>query len=160
ANNKGNATVFFGYKLDEAVLQRDRDYSACTLGSNASGFTCSGSGTSYPGQFIDLTSGRVLSVANVPGGGPRPYPSAADAFNLGPYNYYQRPAERYTAAAFAHYDITPSARVYGEFMMHDDHTIAQIAPSGLFGVQTTVSSANPLLSAAWLGELGVTTPGA
>ena len=28
-NNRGNATLFFHYKKDQAILQKDRDYSAC-----------------------------------------------------------------------------------------------------------------------------------
>jgi iron complex outermembrane recepter protein len=156
ANNKGNATVFFGYKKDNAVLQAARDYSACTLGSTAAGFNCGGSGTSFPGQFVTDTG--VFTVANA-AGGTRPYSSTTDAYNFGPLNYYQRPAERYEFSAFAHYDINPSVRVYGEFMFHDDHTVAQIAPSGLFGVLTTQSFENPLLSAAWRQAIGLTGPG-
>src|SRR5437870_3135384 len=37
ADNRGNATLFFHYKKDQAVLQRDRDFSACATGSNATG---------------------------------------------------------------------------------------------------------------------------
>ena len=48
---------------------------------------------------------------------------------------YQRPDERYGFNAFAHYDVNEHARVYGEFSFHDNHTDAQIAPSGIFGVQ-------------------------
>ena len=40
ANGKGNATVFFGYKKEQALLQRDRDFSACGVTSTATGFVC------------------------------------------------------------------------------------------------------------------------
>src|SRR5438067_4191619 len=51
ADNRGNATMFFGYKKEQPVLQRDRDFSACALtGGNT--FTCGGSSTSFPGRFI------------------------------------------------------------------------------------------------------------
>ena len=32
ADNKGNATMFFAYKKEQPILQRDRDFSACALG--------------------------------------------------------------------------------------------------------------------------------
>lgn len=160
ANGRGNATVFFGYKKDKPLTQAEYDYSACTLGRGTGGtvFACGGSSTSFPGRFINLTTGSSFTVANAQGG-VRPFAAATDQFNFGPYNYYQRPSERYTASALAHYDVNPSMRVYSEFSFHDDHTIAQIAPSGLFGVQTTARFENPLLSAAWRTALGLTGPG-
>ncbi len=159
ANGKGNATVFLGYERSHAVLQANRDYSACATGSNANGLTCSGSGTSYPGQFVNAATGNAFTIADNMGG-VRPYTSN-DQFNFAPYNYYQRPDERYNVNAFAHYDITPWARSYVEFGFHDDHTAAQIAPSGAFGVEIFPSANNPLLSSAFLAASGATptTPG-
>ena len=161
AGGKGNATLFVGYKKERAILQKDFDYSACSTGSNAAGFTCAGSGTSFPGQFLigprfRGADARTVADAN---GGVRPYVGANDAFNFAPYNYYQRPSERYTAHASAHYDINTHVRTYLDFGFHDDSTVGQIAPSGLFGVQSTQTFANPLLSAAWRSTLGLTGPG-
>ena len=51
ADGRGNATLFVGYRETEALLQSERDYSACALGSSAAGFYCGGSCTSYPGRF-------------------------------------------------------------------------------------------------------------
>jgi len=76
-----------------------------------------------------------------------------DVYNYGPLNYYQRPAERYSIAAFAHYNLTDSARLYTELNFHDDRTVAQIAPSGLFGVVADISCSNPLLSADAVNKL-------
>jgi outer membrane receptor protein involved in Fe transport len=152
ADGKGNATVYLGYRKIDPVLQSERDYSACALGASASGFTCSGSGTTGPGgQFQpyspSLVAGSAFTVAG-PNGEIRPYSSSADAFNFGPYNYYQRPDTRYVLGAFAHYDIAPQAQVYTELMFHDDRTVAQIAPSGLFAALYTTNCDNPLLSTA------------
>lgn len=157
ANGRGNATVFFGYKKDQALTQAEYDYSACSLARNSTGtgFACGGSGTSFPGQFVPLgPTGTAFTIANS-AGGTRPF-AGTDVFNFGPYNFYQRPSERYTAAAFTHYDVNPSMRVYHEFNFHDDHTVAQIAPSGLFGVIATLSGANPLLSDDLRTRLGLT----
>ena len=157
ADGRGNATVFLGYKKTRAVLQSERDYSACALGSNANGFVCAGSSTSFPGRFIGLSDGSIDHTVGA-GGNPRPF-TANDIYNYGPLNYYQRPSERYTGAAFAHYDVNASTRVYTELSMHDDQTVAQIAPSGLFGLISTIGFDNPLLSQGWRTLMGLNAPG-
>jgi outer membrane receptor protein involved in Fe transport len=159
ANGKGNAVVFLGYERQRAVLQGSRDYSACSTGTNANGFTCAGSGTSAPGsRFFNLATGDNLVTANT-AGNLRPF-TTNDQFNFAPYNHFQRPDERYLADFFAHYDIVPWARAYTEFQFHDDRTNAQIAPSGIFfggpGSAQTLSFNNPLLSDAFKAALGIT----
>jgi iron complex outermembrane recepter protein len=150
ADGRGNATVYFGYQHTDPVLQGQYDFSACTVGAASSGFSCGGSGTNSTGRFIDTGNGGVVTIANAQGG-VRPF-LASDQYNYGALNYYQRPDERYNFAAFAHYDVTPWARVYSEFMFMDDHTVAQVAPSGVFGVPINLNSSNPLLSAAEINQ--------
>ncbi|HKS96147.1 MAG TPA: TonB-dependent receptor [Terriglobia bacterium] len=167
ANGKGNATVFLGYTRSHPVLQRDRDYSACATGSDANGLNCTGSSTSFPGRFTNLSSNGSsgsFTIANS-AGNVRPFASATDQFNFGPYNFYQRPDERYLADFFAHYDITPWMRSYTEFQFMDDRTLAQIAPGGIFfggpGSENALTFDNPLLSADFKSTFGITpsTPG-
>ncbi len=162
ANGKGNATVFLNYKKEEALLQSERDFTACALNFSATaGFSCGGSGTSFPGQFTDFST-YALTVADA-AGNVRPYVGARDAYNFGPLNYLQRPSERYGFNAQARYEISPLARVYSELSFHDDSTVAQIAPSGLFFFGATGPNAirfeNPLLSSAWRTALGLRAPG-
>jgi len=162
ADGKGNAVVFFGYKKEDPVLQSQRDFSSCSLDGFSSGntFNCGGSGTSFPGRFITATGDRTVADAN---GNVRPYVAATDQYNFGPLNYYRRPTERYTFSSFTHYDINDKARLYTEASFHDDSTVAQIAPSGLFGQDASGANAirweNPLLSDAWRSALGMTGPG-
>lgn len=162
ADGKGNAVVFFGYKKEDALLQSERDFTACSLGGATRGdvFNCGGSGTSFPGQFITATGLKTVADAN---GGVRDYVGANDAYNFGPLNYFRRPSERYTFSSFTHYDINDKARLYAEASFHDDSTVAQIAPSGLFGLDASGANAirweNPLLSDAWRSALGMTGPG-
>jgi hypothetical protein len=63
----------------------------------------------------------------------------------------------------AHYDINDKAQVYTELSFHDDTTVAQIAPSGLFGFDASgpnsIKFENPLLSADWKAKLGLVNPG-
>lgn len=77
------------------------------------------------------------------------------AYNYGPLNYFQRPDTRYTAGFFAHYQVNDKVDVYSDFMFSDDHTVAQIAPSGLFagtgangGSTYAINCDNPLLTPA------------
>jgi iron complex outermembrane recepter protein len=154
ADNRGNATLFFGYKKEDPILQRDRDFSACALGAGDE-FTCSGSSTAFPGRwFLNAGNGpsRTIDPAT---GAIRAFNSSLDQFNFAPYNYYRRPAEQYSFSAFAHLDVVPSVRAYSEFGFHDNQTVAQIAPSGIFVGNPdflgprAIRFENPLLTPAW-----------
>jgi outer membrane receptor protein involved in Fe transport len=170
ANGKGNATVFFNYKKEDALLQSERDFSACSIGNATAagnstingvvfppGFRCGGSSTSFPGRFINLVTGASTTVLDA-NGNTRPFNASLDQYNFGPLNYFQRPSERYGFNAFANYNINDTTKLYTEFGFHDDRTVAQIAPSGLFGFDASGANAircnNPLLSAAWRTALG------
>ena len=165
AGDKGNATLFLGYRQQSALLQAKRDFSDCSLGlstANASGFACGGSSTSFPGRFtqLDQVTGAILRNSTfAPDGSVRPYVGTRDAYNFGPLNYFQRPDDRYTAAAYANYKVSDLAKVYAEFNFMDDHSVAQIAPSGLFfGNTYQLTGQNPLITPAMQAALGI-TPG-
>jgi iron complex outermembrane recepter protein len=158
ADNKGNATLFFNYKQEDPVLQSSRDFSACALGGAGGGtrFTCAGSLTSFPGGFVldPALDDPPIFTLNRTTGNPQPF-AASDLFNFGPYNYYRRPSEQYGFSAFAHLDIVPKMRAYGEFNFHDNHTVAQIAPSGIFVGNpdflgsNAIHFENPFLTPQW-----------
>ncbi|MEZ0334093.1 MAG: TonB-dependent receptor plug domain-containing protein, partial [Gemmatimonadales bacterium] len=160
AHDRGNATVYFGYREDKSLVESERDYSACAFGINAAQqLICGGSATSYPGRFwVNAPRGAMLTPADA-SGGVRPWVAATDLYNFAPTNHYRRPAARYNAGAFVDYAVTRDATVYNEFLFHDNHTVAQIAESGLFGIQVPVMFENPLLSAEWRSRLGLTKPG-
>ena len=164
-DGKGNATAYIGYRHTDPVLQGTRDFAACSLTSSGPARVCGGSGTTYPtrfslpgGSFSVGAGGSLVPTGSLPAGG---------LYNYAPSNYFQRPDDRYTGGAFAHYDVNDHARVYLEFEFMDDRTAAQIAPSGAFtGAGLGVSSAgipngawaincsNPYLSAAEFGAFG------
>jgi outer membrane receptor protein involved in Fe transport len=158
AEGKGNATVFFMYKKENAVLQSARDYSSCALGkTTGSTFNCGGSYTSFPGLFeVNGQDDYTVADAN---GKLRPFNDPKDLYNYGPLNYYQRPSDRYGFNSFAHYMINEKTRLYTEASFHDDHTVAQIAPSGLFGLTIPVSYDNPFLSADQRTTFDLKNPG-
>jgi iron complex outermembrane recepter protein len=171
-DGRGNATVYLGYRHTDPVLQGSRDYSACSLTSSGPARVCGGSGTTFPTRF-DLANGVTKQVG--PGGSlvdPATLP-AGGLFNYASLNYFQRPDDRYTGGAFAHYDINDHAKAYMEFQFMDDRTFAQIAPSGAFtgsGLATTpagvptgawaINCANPYLSNAEYSAFGCTGPAA
>lgn len=156
-DDRGNITLYAGYRKNNKVLGRDYDYSSCSLGAKQDGnnFTCGGSGTSFPGLFTDFDKYEYTVDES---GNFIPYDGDLHAYNFGPVNYFQRPDERYTLGAFGHYDVTDKIELYAQLMFSDYSTIAQIAPSGNFfgefanGFRTTdgtsmISCDNPLLSA-------------
>ena len=160
-DGRGHVTAYATYRTQDPVLQSSRDYSFCALtalpdkdprsasrpsvASLGRNFNCSGSATSANGTFLrydpnfnPLGAVQVNGTNFVPGSTP---------FNFNPYNYFQRPDERYTFGAFADYEISPAFKPYAELMFMDDHSDAQIAPSGDFGNTNRIACDNALLSA-------------
>src|SRR5690606_10040176 len=88
-DDRGNITLYAGYRKNNKVLGRDYDYSACSLGGQSGdSFTCGGSGTSFPGQFTDFANYAYTVNEN---GNFIPYDGNLHAYNFGPLNYFQRP---------------------------------------------------------------------
>jgi iron complex outermembrane recepter protein len=167
-DGRGNAVAYIGYRHTDPVLQGSRDFSACSLTSSGPARVCGGSGTTYPtrfslpgGSFSVGPGGSLVPTSSLPAGG---------LFNYAALNYFQRPDDRYTGGAFAHYDVNDHAKVYLEFQFMDDRTYAQIAPSGAFtgsGLATTngipngawaINCNNPYLSGAESTAFGCTGP--
>ena len=135
ADGKGNITGYMGYRDIQAMLESARDFSACSLTTNFStNLFCSGSSNynrwlswddllnGQPGQFFGGNTNWVPYHGSDP----------TMKFNYGPLNYLQRPDVRYDGGFFGHYQVSPMLDVYSNFMFSDDHTLAQIAPSGAF----------------------------
>jgi len=174
-DNRGHAVGYFGYRNVNPVLQARRDYSACVIQESARqtnnffprvygprNVRCGGSATSNPGNAVIFTSSTSVTefgapttfvTSTVAALGPGTIGGAANTYNFAPLNYFQRPDERYIGGVFADYEISPAIKPYLEFMFMDDHTLAQIAPSGDFGNTLTINCDNPLLSAQQFGVL-------
>ena len=163
-DDRGHAVAYFGYRNVKPVLQRNRDYSACTIQNSRAGSPiCGGSATANPGTAVifqqtttHLANSNTITVttSTVAALGPGTINDfASNLFNFAPLNYFQRPDERYTAGAFANYEIADAFKPYLEFMFMDDRTLAQIAPSGDFGNTLTINCDNPFMSAAQRTEI-------
>jgi len=162
-DGRGHVVAYGTYRKINPILQNKRDYSACasqarTVAQVAAAPTrlvdCGGSATAANGTIIAFTGtpnvdpNKSTFTSTLFQIGPnRTLLPGSTPFNFAPYNYYQRPDERYTAGAFANYEISPALKPYLEFMFMDDRTLAQIAPSGDFGNTLTINCDNPLLSA-------------
>ena len=165
-DGRGNATVYAGYRKLDALLQSERDYSACSLASGDE-FSCVGSSTGSPPRLQAVDNNPASPTFSSEIGPPRtfdpvtgadvPYVTAVNAYNFAPLNHYQRPDERYTAGLFAHYEVGSALDAYTEFQFMNDQTFSQVAPSGAFRLQGPgaggtyiVNCDNPSLSAAQL----------
>ncbi len=169
ADGKGNITAYAGFRHLNAVWENSRDFSDCGTASTFNGrngpfhgFKCAGSSTAAltvngqtaGGRFSSLDSspdcglGTTSSCTVDPTTGDFNHFSNAGKFNFAPLNYLQRPDERYTMGAMGHYEFNKAVDVYTSLMFMDDHTVAQIAPSGAFyGTTLLTNCDNPLLTA-------------
>jgi iron complex outermembrane recepter protein len=157
-DNRGNVVAYAGYREEAPVTQDRYDYSTCTLnpsGTTLSGLACGGSGTPARTRFGGISAAN-RALAGLPAAGSYiltdsgavvPYVAARDSFNFGPSNYYRRNAKRFSAGAFAEYEISDAIKPYLDVMFMDYATDAQIAPSGAFFGTRTVNCNNPFLQA-------------
>ncbi|MEN9873914.1 MAG: hypothetical protein RL186_811 [Pseudomonadota bacterium] len=161
-DGRGHFMAYATYNHANPVLQRDRDYSACSIGTaGTTAFTCGGSSTNAKGRFFSIENDANLTLAS--GNTFRNFSGATDQYNFGPINYFQRPEERYSLGSFGRYEINSHAEVYTQLMFTDSSTVAQIAPSGaFFGGGNAPNGGffipcnNPLLTGAQATALGCT----
>ncbi len=155
-NGRGRVTGYLGYQDVNEVLQGDRDYSQCALGTRAGGteFSCVGSSTNEFTNVLDF-SGQLPT-----GVWARLDPAtdtfiardfSSDTFNFNPFNHFQRPNERYNFGTFLNYDLAENVEFYADLMFMDNQTNSQIAPSGVFGYGVAgdaggINCDNPFLS--------------
>ncbi len=150
-DGKGNVEAYVGYRSLDAVKENTRDFSECAILANSGddSHLCIGStGTTPQGRFQRVDIPGQPSFSGTPTGLSAPG-VLGPAYNFAPFNYLQRPEERYEAGYFAHYDINPHVEVYSNLMFSDNRTFAQIAPSGIFlAGPFQVNCDNPFLGAA------------
>ncbi len=154
---KGNVTAFLGYRQIEGVGTSERDFMTCNLSAAASGYACSLSSTSYPGQFqlTNPTTGVVrATVALDPTTGNtfRTY-RTSDGFNNGNTYDLQAPTKRTNANLFGQYRFSDALELYGEFGAMRNEADIRISPTGVFTVSEKIPCTNPFLSGQQLTQL-------
>ncbi len=132
---RGNVTLFASYEDRDPILQADRVFSGCALGQSTSpqsfgGFGCVGSGNfrlfggGPLGFHFQQEDGTVVPFV----GGP------AQTFNFGPFNFFQRPSERYTIYGKGYLDVTDNVEAFADISYIDNVSDAQVAPTASFGI--------------------------
>jgi outer membrane receptor protein involved in Fe transport len=153
-DGRGNITAYATVFDGDQILQRDRDYSACSLNPNPVGsFACGGSSTNAGGRFTDFATYDFTTDTDTAF---RDIDLTADLYNFGPLNHYQRPERRYSLGAMGHYEFNERADVYTQLMFTDYESVAQIAPSGNFFDTNSINCDNPFLPVANLADIGCT----
>jgi outer membrane receptor protein involved in Fe transport len=154
-DGRGNITAYATVFDSKQVLQRDRDYSACSLDTDppTESFACGGSATSAGGLFTDFSTYYFTVGTNDQFAD---FDFGADLYNFGPLNHYQRPERRYSLGAMGHYEFNEHADVYTQLMFNDYESVAQIAPSGNFFDTGTINCGNPFLPVNSLDAIGCT----
>ena len=151
----GHATAWATWRKNEALMQGQRDYSSCAL-SNA-GTSCGGSATADPGNFY------IFAPSINPNAGFYALPSASGTwaeadpylYNYAPVNYFQRPDTRFTAGTSVTYEINEHFQPYVEAMFVNRKSPTQVAPSGAFFTDVTVSCDTPVIG-TMCADLGIT----
>ena len=161
ADGRGNITAFASYEDQDAIVQADRTFSACTLGAStaatsAGGFGCVGSANfrlfGGPGGFaFQQEDGSITPFQ----GGP------AETFNFGATNFFQRPSERLNLYLSSNYELTDNIELYSSASYVDNTSDAQIAPTASFGIGAySVNCDNPFLTgSSLLDTFGCNTVG-
>lgn len=162
-NDRGNATVYFGYVERDPLFADARSFSSFALGdanpvgtpgqssSTGIGGPLSASGSSgVPGTRVfsgpTLPNGETLGIFNPDGSG-RAWQEPGDRFNYAPDNYIQLPQERYMMSGFSHYDITETTRAFAEFTFVHNEVPQELAPTPAFLSSVEVNPDSPFFGA-------------
>ena len=145
-DGRGNAVIYASYQVNDAITQDNRSISACALGASTAdtsfgGFGCVGSGNfrlfgGPGGNFFQEEDGNIVPFAATP----------STTFNFGPFNFFQRPSERFQIYARGHYDITEDITAFADFSFTNNSSDAQIAPTASFGTGAfSINCDNPFI---------------
>ncbi len=145
--DRGNITAYATWRDGGEVFLGDRDHSSCDLTPNLD--RCVGSGTIPKGLFADFGTRQVRDGYDP--GPPFFYQVEGDKFtdwdgrlyNYAPPNHFQRPDTRWTAGAFAHYDLNEHVEAYTELMFMDDRTTPRLRPRARFSGSAICTAATP-----------------
>ncbi len=148
-DDRGNVTVNLSYQNQNAIEQGTRDISGCAFGGtnapgSVDGIGCVGSTASATGRFLSLDNGNQFFLQ--PDGQIVPFTGIpSQTFNFNPFNFFQRPNERFSMTTLARYDVTNNVEAYLDLSFTNNKTDAQIAPTGTFFANGAVNCSNPFL---------------
>ncbi len=132
-DGRGNVTLFAHYENLAEITQDKRVYSACALSPDDGPFSFGGLGCVGSANFR-LFGGPGGFVFQQEDGTTTPFQGGpAETFNFGPFNFFQRPIERFQIYARGHYEITDDIEMFSDLSFINTSTDAQIAPTASFG---------------------------
>ena len=145
-DGRGNVTFFASYEDRQAIFQADRNISSCALGQDdgpqsSGGYGCVGSGNyrlfGGPGGFrFQEENGDLVPWAGSP----------AQTFNFGPFNFFQRPSERYQFFTTGRYEVADNLEAFADFGYTTNVSDAQVAPTASFGIGAySINCNNPFI---------------
>lgn len=150
-DGKGNATLFVNYENLNEITQDGRVESACALGAASGansfkGIGCVGSSNfrrffgflPRDDGFDDVFQQEDGTLMAWPGSNPE------TSFNFGPFNFFQRPIERFQIYSRGHYEITDDIEMFADLSFVNTKSDAQVAPSASFGTWL-INCDNPLI---------------
>lgn len=146
ADGKGNVTMFGNYIDQDELIGGDRDTGACTLGGTTE-INCVGSSNfrRFNGTIGNGVAGTLFLQED---GTLTPFRGgAAETYNFGAVNHYQRPIERWNLGAKGYYEIADDVEAYADVSFLNNNTTAQIAESASFNRAFQTNCDNPLLQA-------------
>ena len=148
-DGRGNVTTLLEYTNQNAITQDGRDESACALGDGTGptsfmGVACSGSlnfrgfaNTTFSQRAFQQEDGTLVPLDF---SGP-----PEQTFNFGPFNFFQRPEERFQIYTMGHYEITDDIEAFTELSFNNTKSDAAVAPSASFGTIWQMNCDNPLI---------------
>jgi outer membrane receptor protein involved in Fe transport len=160
-DGRGNVTLSGSYTTQASITQGDRAFGRTPLAEINGALAYSGSGN-IPGTRVPLSAGQRASLQGVnmtpsgdctsitgirfgEGGTPLPYCQPQDTYNYAGFNLLQRPLDRYSLAARAHYDLTDHVTVYGEGYFVDSRNNSILAPDSFTPVTPGAASSTLLV---------------
>lgn len=146
ADGNGNITIFGSFEDQEELLGADRDTGACSLGGTDV-INCVGS-SNFRRFNGTLGNGVAGTLFQQPDGTLTPFQGgAAETYNFGARNHYQRPLERWNLSASGYYEIDGGLEAYADSTYMNNRTVQQIAESASFNRSFQTNCDNPLLQA-------------
>ncbi len=146
-DGRGNVTFALSYTDIEPLLMGERDIGQFSFNSTTGNPGGSSAGApTFSVLPIGADGASVLAQYDPALG--RFSPDNLELYNFNPVNFYQGALERTQATGLGHFEITPAAEVYGEFIYMDNIRKAQLAESGTFFNNWNIPVGNPFLTDA------------
>jgi outer membrane receptor protein involved in Fe transport len=144
-DGRGNATMFFNYENLNPITQDNRVISACAMSAATGATSFGGVGCVGSGNFRAF-GGPGGTVFQQEDGTTVPFVGGPlQTFNFGPFNFFQRPRERFQIWSKARYELSDDIEAFADLSFVNVTSDAQIAPSASFGGNWTINCDNPLI---------------